>query len=164
MSTSIVVAVSTNGVIGHEGDLPWHLPADLAHFKRVTLGHPIVMGRKTHEAIGRVLPGRTNIVITRNPGYESADCIVTDSLEKALEIASAEDSDVFIIGGAEIFRLSLPLVDTIYLTLVHAEVSGNVTLDLDLAEWIELDRVELEADAHNQFALSFLILTRHTSR
>ena len=118
---SLIVAVSTNKVIGAQGDLPWRLSDDLKRFKAVTMGKPIVMGRKTWDAIGRPLPGRQNIVITRKPGYTAAGCIVVTSLEDA--IATAGDAEeIMVIGGSQIYQLALPLATRLYLTRVHARV------------------------------------------
>ncbi len=120
----LVAAVAENGVIGQGGVMPWHLPADLAHFKRVTWGHPILMGRRTFEAIGRALPGRRNIVLTRDPDFSAPGIETASSLEQALE-RIGEAAQVMVIGGAELYRIALPLAQRIYLTRIHASPEGD---------------------------------------
>lgn len=123
---SIIVARSRNGVIGKENKLLWHISEDLKRFKSLTLGHPIIMGRKTYESIGRPLPERQNIIITRNKEFLAPDCVVVGSLEEALEIASEKDKEeIFIIGGAEIYKQAFPLTDRLYITEVNLEVEGD---------------------------------------
>src|SRR6188472_2703937 len=114
---SAIVAMAENRVIGKNNQLPWHLPADLKHFKTITTGHPILMGRKTHESIGKPLPNRQNIILTRDSNYVAAGCTVVTSVKAALQ--KAESPEVFIIGGAEIYRQLLPQVQRLYLTIVH---------------------------------------------
>jgi len=121
----IVVAVARNQVIGRDGKLPWHLPSDLKHFKKTTMGYPLIMGRKTFESIGRPLPGRDNIVLTRDPSLEIPGCIVVHTLEDAIKHCSKEEK-TFIIGGAEIFNIALPLTDTIVVTALERDVEGDV--------------------------------------
>jgi len=136
----LVAAVAANGVIGSEGRLPWHLPEDLKHFKRLTLGHPVVMGRKTWESLGKALPGRENIVVTRSPGYEAADAHVAASLEAALALCAGE-SVVFVIGGAELYAAALPLADGLVLTEIHRDYPGDVRFPaFDRAAWRETQR------------------------
>ncbi|MGD9953377.1 MAG: dihydrofolate reductase [Burkholderiales bacterium] len=136
----LVAAVAANGVIGSEGRLPWHLPEDLRHFKQLTLGHPVVMGRKTWESLGRALPGRENIVVTRSPGYEAADAHVAASLEAALALCAGQ-SVVFVIGGAELYAAALPLADGLVLTEIHRDYPGDVRFpDFDRAAWRETQR------------------------
>jgi dihydrofolate reductase len=130
MKLSIIVAAAKNGVIGSDNALPWHLPEDLKYFKRVTMGKPVVMGRKTYESIGRPLPGRTNIVITRNPQWQADGVLAVPSLDMALEKAQSlavEDGadELFVIGGEQIYRLAVDQCDRIYLTRVDAEVEGD---------------------------------------
>jgi len=117
---AIVVAMDDNRVIGRDNQLPWHLPADLRHFRQVTIGKPVLMGRKTHESIGRPLPERTNIVVTRDRSYEAPGCILVHSIESALK-AAGDRREVMVIGGADFYRQLLPKADRLYLTLVHAE-------------------------------------------
>ncbi len=149
MNVSIIVAASRNGVIGNKGRLPWHLPADLQRFKRITMGHPILMGRKTFESIGKPLPGRTNIVITRQQGFQCCGTTVAHSLEEGLLMcdrgATAQES--FVIGGAEIFEQALPLADRIYLTRIEKDFEGDTKLfEIDLAVWKETSREEFLND------------------
>ena len=132
---SLIVAMSRNRVIGRSNQLPWHLPADLQRFKQLTMGHTIVMGRKTWESINRLLPGRRTVIVTRNRALHVAGAIIASSLEQALE-NSRDDSEIFIIGGEEIFRLALPLAHRIYLTIVEAEVQGDTFMPpFDPVHW-----------------------------
>ncbi|OJJ19409.1 diacylglycerol kinase [marine bacterium AO1-C] len=133
MKISIVVAVAENGVIGKDNQLPWRLSSDLKHFKKLTTGHAVLMGRKTYESIGKPLPKRTNLIITRNEAYQAAGCEVFASIEHALEFAQKSGEDeVFVIGGAQIYQQVLPQVNTVYLTKVKAEVVGDAYFDLSL--------------------------------
>ena len=125
MEVIIVVAVARNQVIGRDGKLPWHLPSDLKHFKKTTMGYPLIMGRKTFESIGRPLPGRDNIVLTRDPALKIPGCIVVHTLEDAIKRCSTEEK-AFVIGGAEIFNLALPLTDTMIVTALERDVEGDV--------------------------------------
>lgn len=132
-------------MIGRDNDLPWRIPADMAYFKRVTMGKPVVMGRKTYESMGRPLPGRTNIVISRNPTFSAEGVAVVASLEEALVqaqgAAQADNAEeVIVMGGAEIYRASLSVVDRLYVTEVHAAVEGDAYLELDLGGWCEVSR------------------------
>jgi dihydrofolate reductase len=157
---SLIVAMAENRVIGRDNALPWRLPNDLKYFRRVTTGHPIVMGRKNHESIGRALPGRTNIVITRSPTYLAPDCVVAHSVEAALA-AAGDDPEVFVIGGAEIYAQTLALAQRVYLTLVHADVEGTTLFpEVDWSAWREAGRVRHEADAEHRYAYSFVTLDR----
>lgn len=150
MKLSIIVAVSRNGIIGKEGALPWRLPAELARFKQITKGHPVIMGRKTHESIGRALPDRQNIIISRDKKYQAEGCIRVGSLEEALAKAEPND-EVFIIGGASIYELALPITDRIYLTRVMAEVEGDRRFEFNESEWKLIDSEEHSADAKNNY-------------
>ncbi|MGH8580089.1 MAG: dihydrofolate reductase [Gammaproteobacteria bacterium] len=157
---AIVVAVARGGVIGKAGGLPWHLPADLKHFRAITMGKPIVMGRKTHESIGRVLPGRQNIVISGRPERIAPGCAVMPSLQAALVFADAGE-EVMIIGGARLYQEALPWARRLYLTEVHADAKGDVYFpNIDRGQWREIERQERRADDKNAYALSFLILER----
>jgi len=160
MKISMVVAMDARGVIGRDNGLPWHLPADLQHFKRTTMGKPILMGRKTHESIGRSLPGRTNIVITRDSGYQADGCVVVHSIDAALEAAGDQD-EIMVIGGAEFYRQVLPRTDTIYLTRIHESFDGDTRFpDLNAADWREVERSDQVADARNLHDYSFIRLDR----
>lgn len=135
MKVSIVVAIAENGVIGIDNGLPWRLSSDLKNFKKLTSGHTILMGRKTYESIGKPLPKRRNLVISRDPAYIAEGCEVFQSIEVALEAAKA-DSEVFVIGGAQIYRQVLPKADKIYLTRVKAEVKGDAFFEIEnLDQW-----------------------------
>ncbi|MEY4593834.1 MAG: hypothetical protein RIQ47_244 [Bacteroidota bacterium] len=160
MSLSIIVALSENHVIGSGNQLPWKLSADLKRVKALTMGHHLIMGRKTYESIGRPLPGRTNVIITRNGSYAPEGCVVVNSLAAALELAK-EDSEAFVFGGGEIFREALPLVNKIYLTKVHCVIDGDTHFpELTSSEWIELNREEFKADEKNEYDYSFVTLQR----
>jgi dihydrofolate reductase len=156
-----VFARADNGVIGKEGQLPWHLPADLKHFKAVTMGTPMVMGRKTFESLPGLLPGRRHIVLTRAPGWSAAGAAVVHSVEEAISIANAPR--VSIVGGAEIFALFLPHADAIELTEVHTEADGDTVMPApDPAAWQEVSRERHEA-ADGRPAYSFVRLERQDS-
>ena len=160
MKISIVVAMAANRVIGNDNRLPWHLPADLKHFRETTMGKPILMGRKTWESIGRPLPGRTSIVITRDEGYAAPGCVVVHSIEAALQAAGAQD-EAMVIGGADLYRQLLAHADTIYLTLVHHDFEGDTRFPrLDEAGWEEVGRVDCKADDSNPYDYSFIRLER----
>ncbi len=161
MLLSIIVAVSDNNVIGRGGELPWRLSADLRRFKRLTMGHPIVMGRKTWESLGRPLPGRTSIVITRQATWQAAGAVVAGDLESAIEAARGSDSDaseVFVIGGAAIYKLALPLADRLYCTRVHAVVEGDVEFPaVDWSAWRLVEESAHAADERNNFPHTFQV-------
>jgi dihydrofolate reductase len=163
---AIIVAAAENGVIGRNNALPWHLSEDLKYFKRVTLGKPIVMGRKTFESIGRPLPGRTNIVITRNSDYVADGVRVVQSLDQAL--ALAEDialidgvDEAVVIGGAEIYSNAMPMAARLYFTEVHASVEGDAVLpQIDWARWREISRQRYAAAEPNPYDYSFVVFER----
>ncbi|MEQ8289584.1 MAG: type 3 dihydrofolate reductase [Gammaproteobacteria bacterium] len=160
MNLSIIVAMDRNRVIGRNEDLPWRLSADLQKFKKVTMGKPIVMGRKTHESIGRPLPGRENIILTRDPGYSSEGCTVITSIDAILDYCH-DHEEIMITGGAEIYRMLMDRVHRIYLTEVHAEVEGDTyfpTINMD--EWELVEREDYQADEKNEYDFSFLVLDR----
>ncbi len=137
---SVIAALASNGVIGIENRLPWRLPEDLAHFKTLTLGHPILMGRKTFESLGRPLPGRTNVVITRNPDYCTEGCLTADSIPAALALCGDAD-EVFFIGGADLYAQAIPLADRLYLTEVDVEATGDAWFpDYDRGAFREVSR------------------------
>ena len=160
MKISIIVAMAANGVIGRDNQLPWHLPADLKHFKKTTMGKPILMGRKTWESIGRPLPGRANIVITRDSTYTAAGCEVVNSIDAAIAAAGEQD-EVMVIGGAELYRQVLPDTDTIYLTRIHEVVEGDTRFpEIHNTEWHQVERVDHEADEKNTHNYSFIRLDR----
>jgi dihydrofolate reductase len=137
---SLLVAMARNRVIGRDGKLPWHLSADLKRFKALTMGHHIVMGRKTWESVGRPLPGRTSVVVTRNPAYAAPGAVVVASIAAALDVA-ATDSEAFIIGGGELYREALPNAERVYLTQLDADYPGDTFFpDLSLDHWQEITR------------------------
>ena len=144
----LVAAVADNGVIGRDGAMPWRLKSELAHFRRLTMGHPLVMGRKTFRSLGRPLPGRTNIVVTRDPAFAAPGVVVTAGLEAALAAARGDAlrrgaAAIMVIGGAEIYAQTLPLADRLELTRVHARPDGDTLLPpIDLAMWRETVRTE----------------------
>jgi dihydrofolate reductase len=161
---SLILAMSENRVIGVRNGLPWHLPAELRHFRSVTMGYPIIMGRKTHESIGRVLPGRRNIVVTRNPDYASNGAQVAHSLTEAIECC-AEADEIFVIGGAELFSEALDLAERIYLTLVHTVVKGDTYFrELSPEVWREAGRLSSPADEQSPVACDFIVYERTRSR
>jgi len=160
MLLSLIVAMTPHHVIGANNRLLWRLPAELQYFKKITMGKPIIMGRKTHESIGRALPGRRNIIISHNPTFQAEGCEVVDSLEKALALVQAEE-EAMIIGGAQIYQQALPLAHRLYLTLVHHEFTGDTFFpEWETSEWRELSREERAADAENLYAVSFVVLER----
>jgi dihydrofolate reductase len=161
MKVSIIVAIADNGVIGRNGALPWRISADLKRFKALTMGHHLVMGRKTFESIGRALPGRKTIIVTRNRDLAIPDVVSAGSVESALLLAQHDD-EIFIAGGAEIYEQSLHRADRIYLTRVHAEPQGDVLFPEfdDVNEWRLADSEHFEADEKNEYPYSFLTYER----
>jgi dihydrofolate reductase len=161
MKLSLIVAMSENRVIGRGGQLPWRLSADLRRFKQLTMGHHIVMGRKTWESIGRPLPGRTSLVISRDPAYQADGAQIVSDLRQAFQAADGDD-EVFIIGGGQIYRQALPSIDRIYLTLIHARIDGDTEFpELDTETWRLLDRsCRYPADQKNDHDHSFLVYER----
>lgn len=159
MIISQIVAASANNVIGVNNGLPWHMPTDSAYFKSKTWGHHIVMGRRNYEAEGKALPGRVNIVLTRNKTYQITDGIVVHELDEAIIIAqSAGENELFIVGGEEIYKLAMPLTDKIYLTRIHVEVEGDTFYpELDLKHWQQVSIDSRKADDKNPYDFDFLI-------
>jgi len=162
MIVSLIVAVDEAGGIGKDGRLPWRLSSDLKRFKEVTIGHHIIAGRKTYESIGKPLPGRETIVVTRNPGYAEEGISVAHSLAEAIELArSRGETEAIIVGGAEIYKEALALVDRIYLTQVAATVDADTYFpEWDAAEWKVEESARIPADEKNQHACSFKVLSR----
>ncbi|HVY23387.1 MAG TPA: type 3 dihydrofolate reductase [Steroidobacteraceae bacterium] len=159
---SLIVAVADNGVVGVGNGLPWRLPNDLQRFKSITMGKPIVMGRKTFASIGKPLPGRRNVVITRDTNLKIAGCTMAHSLDAALQLAG-DAEEIMIIGGAEIYRQALPHAQRVYLTEVHAAMDGDARFpQLSGAEWREVLREDHAADDRHAHAYSFVILERAT--
>jgi dihydrofolate reductase len=157
---SIIAAMAENRVIGANNALPWRLPADLGHFRRLTSGHHVIMGRRNYESIGKPLPDRTNIVITRNPEYRAPGCHVAHSLEEGLALAR-NDPEIFIIGGADIYRQAFDRADRLYLTLIHASVDGDTYFpEFNERQWREIDRERHQPDAKNSFGYTFVTYDR----
>lgn len=162
MIVSIIAAVSDNGIIGRDNALPWRLSEDLKRFKTITMGKPMIMGRKTYESIGRPLPGRTNIVVTRNSAYTADGCLIADSVPAALAAADAAGArEAVIIGGAQLYAEAFPFATRMYLTEVHTTCEGDAHFPpWNPAEWHELEREETYPDDKNEFPTTFRILER----
>lgn len=162
MKLAIIVAVAENGAIGKDNQLLWRLPDDLKRFKQLTMGSPIIMGRKTFESIGKPLPGRTSIVISRSQGSYPEGVLVVSSVEGAIEEAKKLGAETaFVIGGGEIYKLFLPLTDTVYLTKVHTSVEGDTFFKIDNpSEWKEVYRDSREADERHALPFDFIDLER----
>jgi dihydrofolate reductase len=157
---SIIAALANNRVIGRANRLPWHLPADLAHFKRLTMGKPILMGRKTWDSLPGLLPHRTHIVVTRNPAFAADGALVAPSLDEALQFAGDVD-EIMIIGGADLYEQTLPIANRLYLTLVDTEIDGDAFFpSLDDTAWREVAREHHDADQRHAFAFAFVTLER----
>ncbi len=162
MIVSLIVAVSSNNVIGKDDKLPWHLPNDLKYFKNTTWAMPIIMGRKTYESIGKPLPGRTNIIISRNSDWKADGVESVQSLDMAIEVAhKLQVKELFIIGGAEIFNTSLPLARKIYLTRIHEEIDGDVFFPkVNEEKWNLISNRDCESDDKNGYKHSFQVWER----
>jgi len=153
-----VAAVADNGVIGREGQLPWRLPADMKHFRRITMGNTVLMGRKTFDSLGKPLEGRDNWVLTRDPSYAPAGARVFHELDAALRAAPAQ---LYVIGGAELYTLTLPTASRLELTLVHGNIEGDTRFpDFDRSAWREGAREDHAADDRHAYAYSFVTLVR----
>ena len=160
MQLSIIVAMDRNRVIGNNDSLPWHISADLKNFKKITMGKPIVMGRKTHESIGIPLPGRENIIITRDKTYQAEGCTVLNSVEEIFDYCKGVE-EVMITGGSEIYKHTLDQATHLYLTEVHTEVEGDTFFpEFERIEWNEVSREEFAADEKNDFDYSFVVLEK----
>jgi dihydrofolate reductase len=157
---SLIVAMSQTRVIGKDNALPWRIPADLKHFKALTLGKPVIMGRKTFESIGKPLPERTNIVVSRS-GFRATGVITAVSLPQALDIAHTHGEEAMVIGGAEIYRQALPMADCLYLTEVHADIGGDAIFpEINPQVWCEVSREHHDDDTSAQFPYSFVTLKK----
>jgi dihydrofolate reductase len=170
MRISLIVAMDLESGIGKDGATPWHLRADLQRFKQITMGHAIVMGRKTYQSIGRALPGRQNIVVSRNPNFEAPGCIVVGSLEEALQVSSAQtganvdQSEVMVIGGAQIFAQVFPQADKLYLTIVHTHADCQVFFpDIAWNTWKVLHQEYIPAGEKDQYSSTYYELMKKTS-
>ena len=156
---SLIVAIARHNVIGFQNKMPWHLPAELAYFKRVTMGHPIIMGRKTFDSIGRPLPGRRNIVVSRNADFQRDGVEVAHSLDAAIGLCAG--SDAFLIGGAGLFAEAMARVDRLFVTEIDAAPAGDTFFPaINAGEWRETFRERREADEKNPYAIEFVILER----
>jgi dihydrofolate reductase len=158
-TVSLIAALGRNRVIGRGADIPWRLPADQQRFKQLTMGRPIIMGRKTHASIGRALPGRLNIVVSRQPGYAAPGCEVVGSLDAAL--ARAGDGEAFVIGGGDLYQAALARADRLYLTFVDLDPQGEVLFpEIDREDWEEIDRTPGVVDERNVHPHTFVTLRR----
>jgi dihydrofolate reductase len=162
MILSLIAAMDLNQGIGIDNQLPWHLPADLRWFKKVTMGHHLIVGRKTYQSIGKPLPGRVMIVLSRNPGFQVEGSLLGSSLSEALQIASeAGENEAFVIGGAEIYRQSLPLADHLYLSKIHASLPADAFFpEIAHEDWNPICEQHRPADEENEFDMTFLHLSR----
>ena len=157
---SLVVAMAKNRVIGAGGKIPWHLPNELKLFKSITMGHHIVMGRKTYETINRLLPGRTTVIVTRSRGYHVPGAIIAHDMIGAIAACKGDD-EIMVIGGAELFRAALPLADRLYLTIVDAEPKGDTFMpEFDMREWRETSCEHFAADEKHAHGYTFYVLDR----
>jgi dihydrofolate reductase len=163
MRISLIVAMARNRVIGRGGTMPWHLPADLQRFKQLTMDKPIIMGRKTFEALGRILPGRRHIVISRRQDYQAPGAEVVKDFDAALAVAQkATSGEVFVIGGSEIFREALPRTDRLYMTLIDADIEGDTWFPtLKASDWQEVERATRAPDDQTSHPLTFVTLVKH---
>ena len=157
---TIIAAIAKNNALGKNNKLIWHLPSDLKRFKKITLNHSIIMGRKTFESLNKALPNRTNIVITRNPDYQAKDCTIVNSLQAALELVKNEEN-VFIMGGAQIYKQALKVADKLDLTFVHQNFEADTYFpEIDATRWKETSRLDCLADEKNKYDYSFVSFER----
>lgn len=164
MKISLIVAMASNRAIGLNNQMPWHLSADLKRFKQITMGHPILMGRLTYEAIGKPLPGRTNIIVSRNAGYEAKGCFVEASVDAAIAKACQLAGEIFIIGGAKLYETTLSMTDTLHITQIHQDFVGDTFFpDFHPDQWTEIAREDVNNDEKVPFDYSFITLQRKTS-
>jgi dihydrofolate reductase len=161
MKLSLIVAMSANRVIGRDNKMPWHLSADLKHFRTITMNSPILMGRKTFESIGKPLDGRTNMILSKNPTYQPDGCLVFDSLEKALTAAKNFGDELFIIGGATLYEIALPFAKQLYLTQIETDFDGDTFFpEIDFNEWDEIACERVTNDPKVDFSYRFLTLEK----
>lgn len=157
MKLAIIVATDQQGLIGENNDLPWRLSADLQYFRRVTMAKPLIMGRNTHESIGRALPGRKNIIVTKNKSFHADGCTVVNSIDDAL-LACEDVDEVMVMGGASLYEQLLPIADKLYLTQVHASLTGDTWFPAwSKDEWSEISREDYQADEKNEYDYSFIV-------
>ena len=158
---TIIAAIAENNALGKDNQLIWYLPADLKRFKKTTLNHVVIMGRKTFESLGKPLPNRTNIIITRDKNYIAEGCVVVNSLKEALETAAKEDENPFILGGAEIYIQAMPFTDKLDITFVHHKFEADVFFpEIDKTIWKETSRENFKADDKNKYDYSFVTFER----
>lgn len=158
---SFIVAMDQNRVIGKDNQLPWHLPADLAYFKKVTMGKPIIMGRKTHESIGRALPGRENIIVTRNLNYQSSPCKILHDLQAVENLSHETEEEFCVIGGAELFKELLSAADRLYITHIHHKFEGDTYFPkIDFGQWKILSREQGVKDEKNPYNYEYVVYER----
>lgn len=161
MILSIIVAASDNDVIGRQGSLPWHLPAEMAYFRKVTLGHPVIMGRKTYESIGKPLADRLNVIITSDKNYKAEGCIVVNSFEETLTLGQVrKTNEVFVIGGQSVNDQALPLANKLYLTRIHTHVEGDKFFHFNPADWQLIWSEKHAADKDNKYPFEFQVYRR----
>jgi len=167
---AIIVAMAENNVIGHNNNMPWHIPEDLKYFKKITTGHPIIMGRKTFESIGRPLPNRINIVVTNNHNWSADGVIVSHNIDEALRIGAREAEavgvdELMVIGGAKLYRQVIDKAERLYLTQIHAHIEGDTAFPaFDKSDWFEVSRKEQSTDTGNNHNYSFIVLDRKNAR
>lgn len=157
---TIIAAIAENNALGKDNKLIWHIPADLKRFKKVTLNHYVIMGRKTYESLGKPLPNRTNVIITRNLNFKAEGCIVVNSLQEALEV-SKEDKNPYILGGAEIYKQAIKIANKLDITFVHHQFEADVFFpEIDVTIWKEVAREDFKADEKNNYNYSFVTFER----
>lgn len=153
--------MATNHAIGLNGQMPWHLSADLKRFKQITWNHPIIMGRLTFDAIGKPLPGRTNIIVSRNKAYQQPGCVVVGSIKAAIDFGCGLADEVFVIGGATLYEATLPLANNLYITQINKAFTGDTFFPkFDQSHWLEVEREDVDADTRVGFSYSFLTLKK----
>ena len=157
-----MAAIAANNALGKDNQLIWHLPADLKRFKKTTLNHAVIVGRKTYESLGKPLPNRTNIIITRDKNYQVEGCVIVNSLKEALKAAAEVDENPFILGGAEIYKQAMPLADKLDITFVHHQFEADVFFpEIDKTIWKETSRENFKADENNKYDYSFVTFERN---
>lgn len=162
MIISLIVAMDENRVIGYNDKLPWNLPSELKYFRETTKGKPVIMGRRTYESIGRPMPERLNIIVTRDKNYKAVGCIVVNSMEDAIKAAKGSD-EIMIIGGAEIYKLFLPLANRLYITKVHGSFKGDTYFPkFNEGEWVKLNEKFVEKDKENTYSYTIMVLERRS--
>jgi len=158
---SAILALDQHQLIGSQGQLPWHLPADLQHFKKTTLNHPVIMGRKTYESIGKPLPMRTNIILTHDQTYAATECLIAHTTDEAIRLAQETNTDeIFVIGGAEIYQSFMPLIKRLYITEIAHSFLGDTYFKWNKNEWVEVAREHHAADEKNSYEYTFCVYER----